>query len=126
MKKALWTMIIVAFSCMGCGPGAAAQKQQAGAAKGGSIRWIRAGILVSVAPDTQSTPHPSRLKSAVLGDTQLSRTRVETTEGVYIVHDKVRIVETGAPVSVGYDSDDKYPDTPSLLAIGDTHYLIVR
>jgi hypothetical protein len=66
------------------------------------------------------------LKSAILGETQMSRTRVETTEGVYTIRDKIGIVEMGSPVSVGYDSDDKYPDTPSLLAIGDDQYEIVR
>jgi hypothetical protein len=126
MKKTLWAISIVAFAFLGCGPSTASQKQEAGPTKSGSIRWVSVGTLVSVGPDTESTPHPGRLKSAILGETQMSRTRVETTEGVYTIRDKIGIVEMGSPVSVGYDSDDKYPDTPSLLAIGDDQYEIVR
>jgi hypothetical protein len=126
MKKMMCGIVIVAFSFLGCGPGTADQKQEAGAIQGGSIQWVRVGTLVSVAPDTESTPHPSQLKSAILGDTQLSRTRVETTEGIYTVRDKISMIEAGSPVSVGYDSDDKYPDAPSLLTIGDDQYEIVR
>ena len=127
MKKMMCGIVMVAFSFLGCGPGTSDQKQEAGATpQSGSIRWVRVGTLISVAPDTESTPHPSQLKSAILGDTQLSRTRVETTEGIYTVRDKIGMIEAGSPVSVGYDSDDEYPDTPSLLIIGDDQYEIVR
>jgi len=126
MKKMMCGIVIVAFSFLGCGPGTADQKQEPGATQSGSIRWVRVGTLISVAPDTESTPHPSQLKSAILGDTQLSRTRVETTEGIYTVRDKIGMIEVGSPVSAGYDSDDKYPDAPSLLTIGDDQYEIVR
>ncbi|MHC4123206.1 MAG: hypothetical protein ACYSSI_06500 [Planctomycetota bacterium] len=90
------------------------------------VKWVSVGTLVSVGPDTESTSHPGRLRSAVLGETKLSRTRVKTTKGVYIISDKIGIVETGIPVSVGYDSSDEYPDTPSYLAFGGKRYEIVR
>ena len=126
MKKMMCGIVIVAFSFLGCGPDTADQRQEPGATRGGSIRWVRVGTLISVAPDTESTPHPSQLKSAILGDTQLSRTRVETTEGIYTVRDKISMIEVGSPVSVGYGPLDKYPDAPSLLTIGDDQYEIVR
>ena len=122
MKKMMCGIVMVAFSFLGCGPGTSDQRQKAG----GSIRWVRVGTLISVAPDTESTPHPSQLKSAILGDTQLSRTRVETTEGIYTVRDKISMIEVGSPISVGYGPSDKYPDTPSLLTIGNDQYEIVR
>ena len=74
----------------------------------------------------ESTSRPNRLGSAVLGETKLSRTRIETTEGVYIVGDKIGFVETGVPASVGYDASDEYPDAPSYLAFGGKRYEIVR
>ena len=92
----------------------------------GPVKWVSVGILVSVGPDMESTRHPGRLGSAVLGETKLSRTRVETTKGVYIISDKIGIVETGIPVSVGYDSSGEYRDTPSYLAFGGKRYEIVR
>ncbi len=90
------------------------------------VKWISVGTLVSVGPDTESTPRPGRLESAILGETKLSRTRVETTEGVYIVSDKVGLVETGIPVSVGYELSDEYPGTPSYLTFGGKRYKIAR
>ncbi len=91
-----------------------------------AVKWVSAGTLVSVGPDTESTRQPSRVKSAVLGETKLSRTRVETTEGVYIVGNKIGIVETGVPVRVGYDSSDEYPGAPSYLSFGGQRYKIAR
>jgi hypothetical protein len=126
MNKTVWPIVIVSFALLGCGGCTSSQKQQAGPARGGSIRWVSVGTLVSVAPDTESTSHPGHLKSAILGDTNMSRTRVETTEGIYTVRDKIGIIETGSPVGVGYDPSGKYPDTPSLLTIGDAQYEIVR
>ena len=96
------------------------------AIKSESVKWVSAGTLVSASPDTESTPHPGRLKTAVLGETTFNRTRVETTEGVYIISDKIGIVETGVPVSVGYESSGKYPDSPSYLTIRGERYKIVR
>ena len=92
----------------------------------GSVMWVSVGTLVSVGPDMESTHRPSRLGSAMLGETKLNRTRVETTEGVYIVSDKIGLVETGIPVSIGYDTSDEYPDAPSYLAFRGERYEIVR
>jgi len=92
------------------------------AVKSEAVKWVNAGTLVSVGPDMESTRQPGRVKSAVLGETKLSRTRVETTEGVYIVGDKIGIAETGVPVRVGYDSSE----TPSYLSLGGQRYKIVR
>ncbi|MHC5135246.1 MAG: hypothetical protein ACYSO0_02385 [Planctomycetota bacterium] len=39
MKKMMCGIVIVAFSFLGCGPGTADQKQEAGAIQGGSIQW---------------------------------------------------------------------------------------
>ena len=94
--------------------------------KSESIKWVNVGILVSVGPDMESTSRPSRLGSAMLGETKLNRTRVETTEGIYIISGKIGLVETGIPVSIGYDASDGYPDAPSYLAFGDERYEIVR
>ncbi len=90
------------------------------------VKWVSVGTLVSVGPDMESTRRPGRLGSAILGETKLSRTRVETTRGVYIIGDKIGIVETGIPVSVGYDSSDEYLDTPAYLSFGGKRYKIVR
>ena len=96
------------------------------AVKGEAVKWVSAGTLLSVGPDTESTRRPDRLESAIIGETKFSRTRVETTKGVYIVGDKIGVIETGIPVSAGYDSSDKYPEAPSYLAFGGERYKIVR
>ena len=96
------------------------------AVKKDAIKWVSAGTLVSVGPDTESTPPPGRVRSAVLGETTFTRTRVETTEGVYIVGDKIGIAEMGIPVRIGFDSSAVSTDAPKYLAIGDTQYEIVR
>ncbi len=96
------------------------------AVKSEAVKWVSVGTLVSVGPDMESSRYPGRVKSAILGETKLGRTRVETTEGVYIVSDKIGVVETGSPVSVGYDAPDDYRDTPSYLAFGGNRYEIVR
>lgn len=122
----LWKIAVVVtliFLSSGCSQEARKLKPSG---KSEPIKWVSVGTLVSVGPDTESTRRPGRLGSAVLGETKLSRTRVETTEGVYIVSDKIGIVEMGIPVSVGYDSSDKYPDTPSYLTFGGKRYKIVR
>jgi hypothetical protein len=86
------------------------------------VKWKSAGTLVSVSPHEESSRLPGRLGTAV-GDTELSRTRVETTTGVYIVIDKVSVAQEGAPVKVGY-SEKNGSDKPSHLAFGGRKYEI--
>ncbi|MFC1636501.1 hypothetical protein ACFL5Z_16850 [Planctomycetota bacterium] len=88
-------------------------------------RWESAGTLVSVSPAEESTRSPGRLGSAI-GETGVGRTRVETTEGAYIVHGKVGVVQTGMPVKVEYHSSGEYQGMPSHLAIGGQKYEIAR
>ena len=91
-------------------------------------RWENAGTLVSVSPAEESTRPSGRLGTA-LGETEMGRTRVETTEGVYIVHSKISVAQTGMPVKVGYDkkdSSDELQDTPSYLSFGGQQHRIVR
>ncbi len=91
-------------------------------------KWESAGTLVSVRPAEGTTRAPGRLGKA-LGEDELGRTRVETTEGVYIVHDKISVAQTGMPVKVGYgkkDSSDELEDEPSYLSLGDRQYQIAR
>ena len=115
MKKCL--LIVGILVAAGCSNEAAIKSE--------SVKWVSAGTLVSVRPDTESTSHPGRLKTAVLGETTFNRSRVETTEGVYIISDKIGLVEIGIPVSIGYESD-KYPDSPSYLTVRGKRYKIVR
>ncbi len=91
----------------------------------GVARWENAGTLISVRPAEAATRSPGRLGS-VLGDTQMGLTRVETTEGPYIVHGKVGVAQIGIPVRVGYSSSDDRQGTPSYLALGDQEYEIAR
>ncbi len=121
----LWKIAVVTlvFLSSGCGQEARELKSSR---ESEPIKWVNVGTLVSVGPDMESTRRPSRLGSAMLGETKLGRTRIETTEGVYIVGDKIGFVETGVPVSVGYDASDEYPDAPSYLAFGGKRYEIVR
>ena len=91
-------------------------------------KWEDAGTLVSVRPADESTRRPGRLGTA-LGEEELGLTRVETTEGVYIVHDKVNTAHIGMPVKVGYDKkdpSDEYQDAPSYLSLGGRQYEIAR
>jgi hypothetical protein len=55
----------------------------------------------------------------------MGRTRVETTEGVYIVHGKISVAQIGAVVTVGYVTKDS-SDEPAYLAFGGQRYEIVR
>ena len=51
----------------------------------------------------------------------MGRTRVETTEGVYVVHGKISVAQVGSAVTLGYvkkDSSDELQDEPSYLAFG--------
>ena len=116
-------VVTLIFLSSGCSQDARELKSSR---KSEPIKWVNVGTLVSVGPDMESTRRPGRLGSAILGETKLSRTRVETTKGVYIVSDKIGIVETGIPVSVGYDSSDEYSGTPSYLSFGDKRYKIAR
>ena len=91
-------------------------------------RWENAGTLVSVRPAEELTRPAGRLGTA-LGETELGRTRVETTEGVYIVLDKISVAQTGMPVKVGYakkDSSGESQDMPSYLSLGGRKYQIAR
>ena len=91
-------------------------------------RWENAGTLVSVSPAEEPTRPPGRLGTA-LGENEMGRTRVETTEGVYIVHGKISVANTGMPVRLGYDkkdSSDELQDTPSYLSFGGQQHRIAR
>ena len=91
-------------------------------------RWENAGTLVSVRPAEEATRPPGRAGTA-LGENEMGRTRVETTEGVYIVHGKISVAQTGMPVKVGYDkkdSSDELQDTPSYLSFGSQQHRIAR
>ena len=91
-----------------------------------TVRWKDAGTLVSVSPSEESTRFSGR-RGTMLGDTEWGRSRVETTEGVYIVVDKVSVSQPGAPVRLGYvkgDSSDVYQEKPSYIAFGDREYKI--
>ena len=91
----------------------------------GVARWENAGTLISVRPAEEPTRSPGRLGSA-LGETEMGRTRVETTEGVYVVHGKIGVVQMDIPVRVGYSSSDENQGTPSHLAFGGQEYEIAR
>ena len=91
-------------------------------------KWENAGTLVSVSPAEKSTRPPGRLGTA-LGDNEMGLTRVETTKGVYVVHGKISVANTGMPVKLGYDekdSSDELQDTPSYLSFGSQQYIISR
>ena len=138
-KMMLWKITIVALVLLACGcdtvPKAQGVPKPGLPGKGESVRWVSVGTLLSVGPALKATYPPGQLASThrsgnletqIFGDTKLSRTRVETTEGVYLVGDKIAIVEKGVPVIVGYDSSDKYPGRPSYLVVRDKQYEIVR
>ena len=58
-------------------------------------------------------------------DPYIGKIAVETTDGVYIVLDKVSTAQTGAPVKVGYGKEDS-SDEPSYLSLGGRQYGIAR
>lgn len=94
----------------------------------GVAKWESAGTLVSVRPAAESTRAPGRAEAA-LGDNEMGRTRVETTEGVYIVHGKISVVHVGVPVNVGYvkkDSSGERRDEPAYLAFGGRRHEIAH
>jgi len=85
--------------------------------------WENAGTLVSVRPAEEPTRSPGRLGTA-LGETEVGRTRVETTEGIYIVHGKIGVANTGIPVKVGYSLSGENRGMPSYLALSGKKYEI--
>jgi hypothetical protein len=87
-------------------------------------RWEDAGTLVSVRPADQPTRTPGRVGTA-LAENEMGRTRVETTEGVYVVSGKINVAQVGDPVKLGYAKTDS-PDDPTHLAIGGQQYQISR
>ena len=87
-------------------------------------KWENAGTLVSVRP-AEGTSRASGRMGTALGEAELGRTRVETTESVYIVLDKVSSAQIGTPVKVGYDKKDS-SDEPSYLSLGGRQYQIAR
>lgn len=92
-----------------------------------ATRWENAGTLVSVSP-LGEPGRPPGLKGEVLGEIQWGRSRVETTEGVYVISSKVSVSQPGTAVRLGYvkkDSSDEYRETPSYIAFGDQQYEIV-
>ncbi|MHC4116068.1 MAG: hypothetical protein ACYSWO_01040 [Planctomycetota bacterium] len=91
-----------------------------------ATKWEDAGTLVSVSPWEEPVRYPGR-RGAALGETQWGRSRVETTEGVYVVSSKVSVSQPGTPVRVGYikkNSSDEYRETPSYIAFGGQQYEI--
>ena len=91
-------------------------------------KWENAGTLVSVRPAEETTRPPGRLGTA-LGDNEMGLTRVETTKGVYVVHGKISVANTGMPVKLGYDkkdSSDELQDTPTYLSFGSQQYIIAH
>ncbi len=124
-KMMLWKITIIILIFFGSGCTAVPEKLKLPGASE-PVKWVSVGTLVSVRPAMESTRRSDPLESAIFGETKFSRTRVETTEGVYIVGDKIGLVETGVPVSVGYDTSDEYPETPSYLDLGGERYKIVR
>ena len=89
-------------------------------------KWEDGGKLVSVRPADESTRRPGRIGTA-LGEEELGLTRIETTEGVYIIHGKISVAETGTPVKLGYDKKDsteELQDKPSYLSLRGQEYQI--
>ena len=129
-KMMLWKITIVTLVFLGSGCATVPGRQETGKlklpGKSEPVKWVGVGTLVSVGPARKSARHPDPVKSAIFGETRFSRTRVETTEGVYTVGEKIGVVETGIPVSVGYGASDEYPEAPSYLKLGGKRYELVR
>ena len=87
-------------------------------------KWENAGTLVSIRP-AEGTSRASGRMGTALGEVELGRTRIETTEGVYVVLDKVSSAQMGTPVKLGYDEKDS-SDEPSYLSLGGQQYQIAR
>jgi len=91
-------------------------------------KWDDAGTLVGVSPAEEAARPTGRL-GAALGEKEIGLTRVETTEGVYIVHGKISVAQTDMPVKLGYEkkeSSDELQDKPSYLSFGGEQYSIAR
>ena len=87
-------------------------------------RWENVGTLVSVGPAEASSRSPGRMGTA-LGENEWGLTRVETTEGTYIITEKISVSQAGVPVKVGYDEKDSQ-GKPSYLSVGGRQYKIAR
>jgi hypothetical protein len=129
-KQMQWKIIVASVILFGSGCTTSPENRGAGgvelSSKDEPVKWVDVGTLTSVVPDMESTRPPGRLQSAVLGETVFGCTRIETTEGVYVVGDKVGVVEIGEPVSVGYIASDQRPGRPSYLTLGGKRYQVVR
>ena len=91
-------------------------------------RWEDAGTLISVGPAEEPTRPSGRLGTA-LGENEWGRTRVETTEGTFIVYEKINVSQVGMPVKIGYDKHGSLDDIqgqPSYLSLGGQKYRIAR
>ena len=91
-------------------------------------KWENAGTLVSVRPAEETTRPPGRLGTA-LGDNEMGLTRVETTKGVYVVHGKISVANTGMPVKLGNDkkdSTDELQEPPTQMSNGSQQYIIAH
>lgn len=91
-------------------------------------KWENAGTLVSVRP-AEETARPTGRLGTALGEKEIGLTRVETTEGTYIVHGKISVANTGLPVKLGYEkkeSSDEIRSEPSYLSFGSQKYAIAR
>ena len=87
-------------------------------------RWENVGTLVSVGPAETSSRSAGRMGTA-LGENEWGLTRVETTEGTFIISEKMSVAQTGDPVKVGYDKNDSQ-GKPSYLSVGGRQYKIAR
>jgi hypothetical protein len=129
-KTNLLILLVSAIMILQSGCNNTSQKQDTGKhkilSKSEHIKWVKAGTLVSIGPDLEPTERTRRIESVILSDNTFSRTRVETTEGIYIIGDKVDLVEIGAPVSVGHIESDEQSNKPSHLSIGGKQYRIVQ
>jgi hypothetical protein len=91
-------------------------------------KWDDAGTLVSVSPAKELTRTPG-MTDKPLAESEMGLTRVETTKGVYIVHGKISVANTGMPVKLGYEkkeSSDDLQEQPSYLSFGGQKYMIAR
>lgn len=94
----------------------------------GVAEWVNAGTIVSVSPAEQTTPSPGRIDKSFT-ESEMGLTRVQTTEGEYVVHGKVSVANKGMPVKLGYgkkESSDELKDTPSYLSFGGQQYRIAQ
>jgi hypothetical protein len=67
---------------------------------------------------------PGRIGTA-LGENEMGRTRVETTEGVYVVSGKINVAQVGDSVKLGFAKEESH-DELTHLAVGGQQYQISR